>query len=157
MLVSILCYEVYYFCYLIVSLFIFLFFFFLMIRQPPRSTRTDTLFPYTTLFRSARCRSIALIKSDQRELRVSAGPPGERRRYQHPIILQRVGLLVRVPYDADDPPGERTASIEWTRQVHRDRKSVVSGKSVSVRVDLGGRSIIKKKNKKSTDHTETNT
>src|SRR3546814_2675395 len=34
-------------------LFIF-FFFFLMIRPPPRSTRTDTLFPYTTLFRSGR-------------------------------------------------------------------------------------------------------
>src|SRR3546814_4763637 len=29
-------------------------FFFLMIRRPPRSTRTDTLFPYTTLFRSPR-------------------------------------------------------------------------------------------------------
>src|SRR3546814_1831399 len=28
--------------------------FFLMIRRPPRSTRTDTLFPYTTLFRSCR-------------------------------------------------------------------------------------------------------
>src|SRR3546814_19831958 len=34
-----------------------IFIFFLMIRRPPRSTRTDTLFPYTTLFRSpARCR-----------------------------------------------------------------------------------------------------
>src|SRR3546814_16182949 len=31
---------------------VFSFFFFLMIRPPPRSTRTDTLFPYTTLFRS---------------------------------------------------------------------------------------------------------
>src|SRR3546814_305727 len=30
-----------------------LFLFFLMIRRPPRSTRTDTLFPYTTLFRSS--------------------------------------------------------------------------------------------------------
>src|SRR3546814_13928559 len=30
----------------------FALFFFLMIRLPPRSTRTDTLFPYTTLFRS---------------------------------------------------------------------------------------------------------
>src|SRR3546814_6341946 len=30
--------------------------FFLMIRRPPRSTRTDTLFPYTTLFRSPRPR-----------------------------------------------------------------------------------------------------
>src|SRR3546814_13629504 len=31
---------------------LFCFFFFLMIRRPPRSTRTATLFPYTTLFRS---------------------------------------------------------------------------------------------------------
>src|SRR3546814_13272667 len=31
---------------------------FLMIRRPPRSTRTDTLFPYTTLFRSARRRPL---------------------------------------------------------------------------------------------------
>src|SRR3546814_16627743 len=31
---------------------IYVLFFFLMIRRPPRSTRTDTLFPYTTLFRS---------------------------------------------------------------------------------------------------------
>src|SRR3546814_9082460 len=31
---------------------VLLFFFFLMIRRPPRSTRTDTRFPYTTLFRS---------------------------------------------------------------------------------------------------------
>src|SRR3546814_6536332 len=29
-----------------------MYFFFLMIRRPPRATRTDTLFPYTTLFRS---------------------------------------------------------------------------------------------------------
>src|SRR3546814_21128293 len=35
-------------------------FFFLMIRRPPRSTRTDTLFPYTTLFRSLRLQVIAL-------------------------------------------------------------------------------------------------
>src|SRR3546814_15759742 len=36
------------------SCFIYCFcvFFFLMLRRPPRSTRTDTLFPYTTLFRS---------------------------------------------------------------------------------------------------------
>src|SRR3546814_19045329 len=38
---------------------IFLLFFFLMIRRPPRSTRTDTLFPYTTLFRSSLSRSTA--------------------------------------------------------------------------------------------------
>src|SRR3546814_17470875 len=39
------------FCFLLVKYMCFLFFF-LMIRRPPRSTRTDTLFPYTTLFRS---------------------------------------------------------------------------------------------------------
>src|SRR3546814_19397340 len=40
----------------------YFFFFFLMIRRPPRSTRTDTLFPYTTLFRSpsATSREVAL-------------------------------------------------------------------------------------------------
>src|SRR3546814_7733581 len=37
---------------IILFCFLLLFFFFLMIRRPPRSTRTDTLFPYTTLFRS---------------------------------------------------------------------------------------------------------
>src|SRR3546814_6211018 len=37
----------------------FVFFFFLIIRRPPRSTRTDTLFPYTTLFRSPRVQRIS--------------------------------------------------------------------------------------------------
>src|SRR3546814_14316382 len=43
-----------YLFYIICSLRYFLsgFVFFLMIRRPPRSTRTDTLFPYTPLFRS---------------------------------------------------------------------------------------------------------
>src|SRR3546814_7836213 len=41
--------SVYRFIYIAFSSF---FLFFLMIRRPPRSTRTDTLFPYTTLFRS---------------------------------------------------------------------------------------------------------
>src|SRR3546814_17379878 len=36
-----------------------LFIFFLMIRRPPRSTRTDTLFPYTTLFRSNFVKNLA--------------------------------------------------------------------------------------------------
>src|SRR3546814_13765453 len=36
----------------VLSLYFLFFFFFLMIRRTPRSTRTDTLFPYTTLFRS---------------------------------------------------------------------------------------------------------
>src|SRR3546814_18473715 len=37
---------------IIVYFHVYVLFFFLMIRRPPRSTRTDTLFPYTTLFRS---------------------------------------------------------------------------------------------------------
>src|SRR3546814_10949169 len=44
------------------SLFAFLLVFFLMIRRPPRFTRTDTLFPYTTLFRSMlRLRPILMV------------------------------------------------------------------------------------------------
>src|SRR3546814_1863571 len=47
---------IYYLSYIISPVLFFLFFFFfcfffLLIRPPPRSTRTDTLFPYTTLFR----------------------------------------------------------------------------------------------------------
>src|SRR3546814_4463822 len=38
--------------YLLVGFYMCFVFFFLMILRPPRSTRTDTLFPYTTLFRS---------------------------------------------------------------------------------------------------------
>src|SRR3546814_1375499 len=38
------------------------FFFFLMYRRPPRSTRTDTLFPYTTLFRSIRINGMSFLQ-----------------------------------------------------------------------------------------------
>src|SRR3546814_4132471 len=36
-----------------------------MIRQPPRSTRTDTLFPYTTLFRSISLHLIGQLQSNK--------------------------------------------------------------------------------------------
>src|SRR3546814_19233736 len=39
--------------------------FFLMIRRPPRSTRTDTLFPYTTLFRSALDKGNRFARADR--------------------------------------------------------------------------------------------
>src|SRR3546814_15760615 len=53
-------------CYLSGGLFFF--FFFLMIRRPPRSTRTDTLFPYTTLFRSnVRPNEELILLSDQKQ------------------------------------------------------------------------------------------
>src|SRR3546814_11512256 len=41
-----------------------------MRRRPPRSTRTDTLFPYTTLFRSVSCRGVSLRGNRPASLRV---------------------------------------------------------------------------------------
>src|SRR3546814_16317869 len=51
--------------------------FFLMIRRPPRSTRTDTLFPYTTLFRSERPRA-----RDPARKRASEVPPAAARAHR---------------------------------------------------------------------------
>src|SRR3546814_8863088 len=48
-------------------------FFFLRIRRPPRSTRTDTLFPYTTLFRSATGRRGARTPARAQDRRAAAG------------------------------------------------------------------------------------
>src|SRR3546814_15396199 len=101
-----------------------------MIRRPPRSTRTDTLFPYTTLFRSCNARigtnrrSRAAVVRWRRCGRTTASDRGEQ---PH-----------RIQHQGDGRDGQRP--------VHPlDRKSVVEGKSVSVRVDLGGRRSIKKK------------
>src|SRR3546814_2691322 len=58
-------------------------FFFLMIRRPPRSTRTDTLFPYTTLFRSGGSGLRAAPRTGDRrnhiEGALDAGPDGKGR------------------------------------------------------------------------------
>src|SRR3546814_12288356 len=48
-------------------------FFFLMIRRPPRSTRTDTLFPYTTLFRSVVRADASVFRTEQAERLVIRG------------------------------------------------------------------------------------
>src|SRR3546814_12384231 len=53
-----------------------------MIRRPPRSTRTDTLFPYTTLFRSAR-------RIDQP---LQCGGVGTMRMSQGPVFAQADGI-----------------------------------------------------------------
>src|SRR3546814_5316059 len=62
--------------------------FFLMIRRPPRSTRTDTLFPYTTLFRSrlqetlaskGRHRALPVARRSGRTVRRRAGRGRARR------------------------------------------------------------------------------
>src|SRR3546814_6069310 len=47
-----------------------------MTRRPPRSTRTDTLCPYATLFRSALPRRAARERDDH----LAPGPPGRRER-----------------------------------------------------------------------------
>src|SRR3546814_7229518 len=51
-----------------------------MIRRPPRSTRTDTLFPYTTLFRSCplSCRGAGLLRPDRHQ--AGAGRQGQDNR-----------------------------------------------------------------------------
>src|SRR3546814_16450193 len=55
-------------------------FFFLMIRRPPRSTRTDTLFPYTTLFRSYG----ACYSGGARHMQSLTVEPGAR---SYPILI----------------------------------------------------------------------
>src|SRR3546814_11670401 len=57
-----------FFVFLLFSFYVFFFFFFLMIRRPPRSTRTDTLFPYTTLFRSADEHDLAPDRADEMQI-----------------------------------------------------------------------------------------
>src|SRR3546814_1997687 len=55
-----------------------------MIRRPPRSTRTDTLFPYTTLFRS-RFRSSIVSAPRRKSARLtSSSRPGRARRKVNP-------------------------------------------------------------------------
>src|SRR3546814_20808377 len=53
-------------------------FFFLIIRRPPRSTRTDTLFPYTTLFRSDREDPKNLREADRRNGEIVCAEPERR-------------------------------------------------------------------------------
>src|SRR3546814_4853871 len=45
-----------------------------MIRRPPRSTRTDTLFPYTALFRSRQLFGLAHLRHDDLELVAAKAP-----------------------------------------------------------------------------------
>src|SRR3546814_7692216 len=63
-----------------------------MIRRPPRSTRIDTLFPYTTLFRSA---SVRPHDVPGRDRVVAADRTGEARSEEHTSELQS---LMRISY-----------------------------------------------------------
>src|SRR3546814_18128031 len=85
-----------------------LFFVFLMIRRPPRSTRTDTLFPYTTLFRAGGGHGGAILDiagNDQRSADLFGqrfDPAPER----FALIAEgELGALRRKPLG--DAPGDR--------------------------------------------------
>src|SRR3546814_6645329 len=71
-----------------------------MIRRPPRSTRTDTLFPYTTLFRSTSTRCTAPP---------CACWPGGQRRMRHPTNTKnrRGSAAAPEPPDHDTDPRPR--------------------------------------------------
>src|SRR3546814_1620532 len=87
-----------------------------MIRRPPRSTLTDTLFPYTTLFRSRRrSRSTARANAAARLFRVLRGGVWvwrvrffagrtllslARRRFHPPSQKQKISVLVLIASSA---------------------------------------------------------
>src|SRR3546814_15253655 len=75
-------------------------FFFLRIRRPPRSTRTDTLFPYTTLFRSTARVRMGAGKVIDIEREVDLGGP-----------LHSKGVLILSAYLASNFAIERPLSL----------------------------------------------
>src|SRR3546814_9852557 len=88
-------------------------FFFLRIRRPPRSTRTDTLFPYTTLcrsdFRSPRSHPALRHPGDERAREC----PESRRRGRHWPLRRRTGLRhARLREGGGDRSEEHTSELQ---------------------------------------------
>src|SRR3546814_13483510 len=88
-------------------------FFFLMIRRPPRSTRTDTLFPYTTLFRSP---GLVHVAADDAGIDLEEGAAdvldeGEARSEEHTSELQS---LMRISYAVFCLKKKKTITIRST-------------------------------------------
>src|SRR3546814_19057329 len=120
-----------------------------MIRRPPRSTRTDTLFPYTTLFRSAFFSgrpTMRTVPPSQRQS-TSIGLPAFSERataaFARPNAIT-VRVIAFTPLRATVAPAIFVKRTPLTVSP-LDRQSVVEGTSVDVRVDLGGRRILKNK------------
>src|SRR3546814_7731565 len=93
--------------------FVCVFIFFLMIRRPPRSTRTDTLFPYTTLFRSCARRAgdtdnVGAVRRPPHHRRAAVRQHERRRRER---ILQRRHLRGD-PQPADKRSEEHTTELQ---------------------------------------------
>src|SRR3546814_11536359 len=93
-------------------------YFFLIIRRPPRPTRTDTLFPYTTLFRSERRRN--LRRPRRRDLPEAPYPPRRARNLRLSLPPRR--RRRRAGPDPDRLDIVRTGPRTLRRQ-YRDRKS----------------------------------
>src|SRR3546814_13602654 len=99
-----------------------------MIRRPPRSTRTDTLFPYTTLFRPRRDRVIVSTKTS---LRMGDGPNDVGSSRQHLVAavdqaLQRLGtdyidLLQLHHSDAMTPVEETLSTLDGLVRAGKQR------------------------------------
>src|SRR3546814_18415026 len=87
-----------------------------MIRLPPRSTRTDTLFPYTTLFRSQPGRSLSRGLLTSRWLALSSkADRGKRRPFRrHPDVV--VSLRA-------NPPSEQNLSVPHLGGSMMDRRA----------------------------------
>src|SRR3546814_14410924 len=101
-------------------------FFFLMVRRPPRSTRTDTLFPYTTLFRS---RPHVWLVRFVRLRGVGLGGRGGRARKAHRFeyavaadeaVDQRDGEMAEDQRKEDD--GDQAVRLPQQAIGERDRK-----------------------------------
>src|SRR3546814_3303566 len=71
-----------------------------MIRRPPRSTRTDTLFPYTTLFRAVAMARPLLLRRALRNLIDNAVAYGVRARLSVAVVGGELRIIV-----SDDGPG----------------------------------------------------
>src|SRR3546814_8696030 len=85
-----------------------------MIRRPPRSTRTDTLFPYTTLFRSVRA-SVSMLPSSHRTSVYRSKP--SHRSEEHTSELQslmRISYAVFCLKKKNNNKTEHTTEITYT-------------------------------------------
>src|SRR3546814_17767244 len=104
-------------------------FLFLMIRRPPRSTRTDTLFPYTTLFRSQHLgentvRTIAMDATDGLTRGQVVTDTGSQIRMPvGPKTLGRILNVIGEPIDELGPVGatETAPNHEIARAACRER------------------------------------
>src|SRR3546814_17010833 len=121
-----------------------------MIRRPPRSTRTDTLFPYTTLFRSHGGRPPLCGGARQ----------GDRHHCRRPVAGQyrtTRDLSRRLTRSQNQEETMRLKSLAITAAITLQRTSVSTGERVAVRV-VAGESRDHQKNKKDTENIEqTNT